>query len=136
VASPGDKTAPLPGGFFHEGPGGVIMFSCDVAMAEISSQYTGLEMTTRAGKRVVLRNLLLLGDKGLKQAQKLISSFQDARADGLRQMEQLRDLLMLLADDQAALREEISDWPLAMYVRVLDEWREVTEMGEAQGSAS
>src|SRR5690606_13936713 len=112
------------------------MVSCDAAMAEISSQYTGPEMPTRTGKRVVLRNLLLLGDKGLEQAQKRISSFQDASAGALRQMEHLRDLLMLLADDQAALREEIADWPLAMYVRALDEWREVSEMGEAQGSAS
>lgn len=113
------------------------MFNCDDAMREISGEYTSMPLKTRAGKTVHLRNLLMLGDEALKTARGVLRSFEGAQdADVLDVMPKMRELLLLLADDKRALEREVADWPIGMYMRVIQAWQEATDMGEASDSAS
>ena len=113
-------------------------FSCASALAEVMTQYEDLPLETRSGKTVKLRNLLMLSDSGLKSATVLLKSFtgSDNDADLTETLPKMRDLLLLVADDTTALKREMQDWPLAMYMNVIDEWQKVTAVGEAQGSES
>ncbi|MBA0054297.1 hypothetical protein E0L36_26630 [Streptomyces sp. AJS327] len=108
-------------------------------MKEAESQYTALELETRAGKPVKLRNLLMLPEAGLASARVILAEFadgdQESDLDSLETIvPRLRDLLLLVADAPAALKKEIEDWPMGMYVRVVDAWQEETQVGEAPGS--
>lgn len=113
-------------------------FSCADALSEVESDYKSMPLKTRSGKDVQLRNLLLLSDEGMQSALTLLGAFGDSKAtsvDGLAQlMPKMRDLLLLLADKPADMRKEVADWPLGMYMKVISEWQDVTEMGEAQPS--
>lgn len=118
--------------------------SCTDLMNEAAAQYEGVELETRAGKTVTLRNLLMLSEDGLKTARVLLGEFakngENKDADSFENIEamvpRLRDLLLLVADDTAALKKEMQDWPLSMYLRAVDAWQETTQVGEAKGSDS
>ncbi|WP_338932637.1 phage tail assembly protein [Streptomyces netropsis] len=111
--------------------------SCTDLMAEAAAEYTALELETRSGKAVQLRNILMLPEKGLKTASVILGKFGESQTEDLEEMvPQIRDLLLLVADDPKALTAEMADWPLGMYVRVVDAWQEETQAGEAQGSDS
>ena len=126
----------LPRGFSFAGTGGTEdMFDCESAMREVAASYTGLPIRTRTGVDVELRNLLLLGTDDLKAAHRLLTSFED-EAGAVDQLERMRTLVVLLASDREEIEREVDDWPLGMYMSVLEAWREVTESGEAQGSES
>lgn len=117
-------------------------FSCDDALSEIRSEYESMPLKTRSGKTVQLRNLLLLGDEGLKSATVILNALQqsddsDGGIDKLTiLLPKMRDLLLLIADKPADLKAEMKDWPLGMYMRVTNAWQEVTELGEASDSDS
>ena len=111
-------------------------FSCDSALAEVQSEYESLPIETRAGKTVQLRNLLMLGEEGLKTAMVLVKSLDSEDSDPTALMPKLRDLLLLVADNPTALKAEMKDWPLGMYMKVSDAWQETTELGEASDSDS
>ncbi|MGK5728182.1 phage tail assembly protein [Streptomyces sp. URMC 124] len=109
-------------------------------MAEATSEYTGLDLETRSGKTVHLRNILMLSDKGLASARVILGRLGDSKTEDLEDLEtlvpQIRDLLLLVADDSQALATEMEDWPLGMTLRVVDAWQEETQAGEAPGSDS
>ncbi|MEV8056572.1 phage tail assembly protein [Streptomyces antimycoticus] len=111
-------------------------FSCADAMAEVENDYKSFELETRAGKSVKLKNLLLLPDAGLKSAMTILGSLDGAKGAGdvSELMPKLRDLLVLVADDTAALKREMADWPVGMAMTVVSAWQEATELGEAQPS--
>lgn len=115
-------------------------FNCADALAEIEKDFTALEMTTRAGKTVKLRNLLLLPDEGLQSAMVILKSLDDAKEGGgtetIGLLPKLKDLLLLVADKPADLKKEMADWPLGMAMQVVQAWQEETELGEAQHSDS
>ncbi len=113
------------------------VLSCADLMAEVAQEYTGLPLETRAGTTVHLRNLLMLPPEGMKSARVLLGAVGDGDAEELETVApQLRDLLLLVADDPKALAREMADWPLGMSVRVISAWQEVTQMGEASDSES
>lgn len=113
-------------------------FSCAEAFAEVSAEYEDMPLTTRAGKALRLRNLLMLSDEGLKTAVTLLGTISGSDMKDIdsltRLMPAMRDLLLLIADKPAELKKEVSDWPLGMYMHVIDEWQKVTQMGEASDS--
>lgn len=106
-------------------------------MAEAAAEFTALPVETRAGKTVHLRNILMLPDDGLKAARAILARFGETGAEELEELvPQIRDLLLLVADDPAALKAEMEDWPLAVFVRAVGEWQEETQVGEAPRSDS
>ncbi|KIZ17328.1 hypothetical protein SNA_15020 [Streptomyces natalensis ATCC 27448] len=106
-------------------------------MAEAAAEYAGLELETRAGESVQLRNILMLPDDGLKAARDILARFGETGAEDLEELvPQIRDLLLLVADDPAALKAEMADWPLAVFVRTVGAWQEETQVGEAPRSDS
>ncbi|KWT60598.1 hypothetical protein ADL21_18270 [Streptomyces albus subsp. albus] len=106
-------------------------------MAEAAAEYAGLELETRAGETVQLRNILMLPDKGLKAARVILARLGENGTDDLEELvPQIRDLLLLVADDAKALKAEMEDWPLGMFVRAVGEWQEETQVGEAPRSES
>lgn len=106
-------------------------------MAETAAEYAGLELKTRAGETLQLRNLLMLPDKGLKSARAILARFGETDAEDLEAMvPQIRDLLLVVADDTAAMKTEMEDWPLGMFVRTVSAWQEETQAGEAPRSDS
>ncbi|MFF2808641.1 phage tail assembly protein [Streptomyces sp. NPDC058000] len=109
--------------------------SCAEMMADAAAEYTALPMETRAGETVHLRNILMLPDDGLKAARAILARFGET---GSKELEELvpaiRDLLLLVADAPAALKAEMEDWPLAVFVRTVGEWQEETQVGEAPRS--
>ncbi len=109
--------------------------SCAELRAEVDTEYTHLELETSAGRTVRIRNLLTLTDSGLKSAQAILSEVSKG-TESLDLIEKFRDLLLLLADDTTALTEELRDWPVGMYVRVVSAWQEATQAGEARDSDS
>ena len=109
--------------------------SCAELMAEAETEYTAMPLKTRAGRTVQLRNLLMLPENGLKSARVILDRF-DEGADLEKMMPQLRDLLMVVADDSKALQAEMEDWPLGMFVRVVTAWQEATQAPEAPESAN
>ncbi|UQA92862.1 phage tail assembly protein [Streptomyces halobius] len=111
--------------------------SCAEMMAEAAAEYAGLDLETRAGKTVQLRNILMLPDEGLKAARVILGKFGETGAEELEELvPQIRDLLLLVADDPAALKTEMEDWPLAVFVRTVGDWQEETQVGEAPRSDS
>ncbi|MGP3940508.1 phage tail assembly protein [Streptomyces sp. 6N106] len=116
--------------------GTTMTFSCADAMAEVENEYQSFELETRAGKTVRLKNLLLLNDAALKSAMTILGSLDTAKEGGdvSELMPKLRDLLLLVADDTAALKKEMQDWPVGMAMSVVSAWQEATELGEAQPS--
>ncbi|MFJ9408578.1 phage tail assembly protein [Streptomyces sp. NPDC101393] len=117
--------------------GTTMTFNCADALAEVETNYRAMEMTTRAGKTVHLRNILLLPDTGLKTAMTILKSLDGKTEEGVTEtLPKLRDLLLMVADDPAALKVEMKDWPLAMAMNVVQEWQKVTDLGEAQPSDS
>lgn len=115
--------------------------SCTSLMAEAQTEYPGLTLDTRSGATVQLRNILMLPQEGLDAAQVVLKSFaadkakKDAEAIG-DVVPKMRDLLLLVADDTDAMAEEMTDWPVGMFVRIVDAWQEATQAGEAEGSDS
>ncbi|MEU7186434.1 phage tail assembly protein [Streptomyces sp. NPDC045369] len=106
-------------------------------MAEAAAEYAGLELETRAGETVQLRNILMLPDKGLKAARVILARLGETSTDDLEILvPQIRDLLLLVADDPAALKAEMEDWPLAVFLRTVGDWQEETQAGEAPRSES
>ncbi|MGW2633816.1 phage tail assembly protein [Streptomyces chattanoogensis] len=111
--------------------------SCAEMMAEAAAEYAGLELETRAGESVQLRNILMLPDDGLKAARAILGKFGETGAQELEELvPQIRDLLLLVADDAKALKAEMADWPLGVFVRTVGEWQEKTQAGEAPRSDS
>jgi hypothetical protein len=112
-------------------------FNCADAMAEVENDYRAMEMTTRAGKTVKLKNVLLLPDTGLRTAMTILKGLDGQSGDGVVDtLPKLRDLLLMVADDPAALKAEMKDWPLAMAMNVVQAWQVATELGEAPRSDS
>ncbi|UQI46717.1 phage tail assembly protein [Streptomyces sp. HU2014] len=106
-------------------------------MAEVESEYVSLPLEPRHGTTVHLRNLLMLPEEDLKKAQVLLRAVGDGGGDDLDTLVPVfRELLLLVADDPAALTAETADWPLGMFVRVVGAWQEVTQVPEAQDSDS
>ncbi|MGG7570375.1 hypothetical protein [Streptomyces sirii] len=100
-------------------------------MAEAAAEYAGLELETRAGETVQLRNILMLPDDGLKAARVILGQFGETGAQELEELvPQIRDLLLLVADDATALKAEMTDWPLGVFVRTVGEWQEETQVGK------
>lgn len=116
--------------------GTTMTFSCDDALKEIESEYTAFPLKTRSGKTVNLRSLLMLGDEGLKTAQVVTSALGDDSGDDLEKLGHMRNLLLLVADQPAVLKAEMKDWPIGMFMRVLDGWQVATALGEAEPSDS
>ena len=110
--------------------------SCSDLMAEAESEYTALPLATRAGGIVHLRNLLMLSPEGLNSARVILDAFGNAEADFTAMLPQMRDLLLLISDGPKVLAKEMQDWPLGMYVRVVEAWQGATQSGEALDSAS
>lgn len=114
--------------------------SCADLMAEAEEQYPGVELETRSGKTLTLRNLMMLSDEGIKSAQTVFDSFQgtDAKEAGAldKMIPKMRDLLLLIASDTTAMKAEIKDWPPSMYLNALGAWQDATQVGEAEGSSS
>ena len=113
-------------------------FSCSDALSEVATEYQDMPLETRAGKTVKLRNLLSLPGEGLKSAMVLLKAFSGATEGGdfADALPKMWDLLLLVADDTAALKKEMADWPLGMYMRVIEAWQEATSLGEAPDSES
>ncbi|WP_405016419.1 phage tail assembly protein [Kitasatospora sp. NBC_00070] len=112
------------------------VLSCSDLLAEVEREYTGLPLETRAGTAVTLRNLLLLPAEGLASARAVLAAISDA-GDDLASLEpKFRDLLLLVADQPKTLAEEMADWPLGLFVRVVTAWQEATQLGEASDSES
>ncbi|WP_431980794.1 phage tail assembly protein [Streptomyces qinglanensis] len=104
-------------------------------MAEAAAEYAGLKLETRAGETVQLRSILMLPDKGLKSARAILARFAETGTDDLEALvPQIRDLLLLVADAPAALKAEMEDWPLAVFLRTVNDWQEETQVGEAPRS--
>jgi hypothetical protein len=118
--------------------GTTMTFNCADALAEVENDFRAMEMTTRAGKTVKLRNMLLLSDEGLASAMTILKSMDGAKETesfiGL--LPKLKDLLLLVADKPADLKKEMADWPLGMAMQAVQAWQEATELGEAQPSDS
>lgn len=113
-------------------------FNCTDAMAEVEKDFRAMEMTTRAGKDVRLKNLLLLSDDGLKAAMVILQSLDAAKESGSAELvgllPKLKDLLLLVCDKPTDLKKEMADWPLGMAMNVVTAWQEATDLGEAQHS--
>ncbi|MFB7643887.1 hypothetical protein ACFC0S_03175 [Streptomyces sp. NPDC056084] len=106
-------------------------------MAETQKEYASVPLHTRAGAEVRLRNLLMLPPDRMKTARILLNAFADSGSSDLDALiPQLRDLLLLIGDNTAALTEEMADWPIGMYVRVINGWQDGTQAPEAPGSAA
>ncbi|MCZ0970778.1 phage tail assembly protein [Streptomyces noursei] len=111
--------------------------SCADMMAEAAAEYEALPLETRAGETIQLRNILMLPDDGLKAARAILARFGETGSEELEELvPKIRDLLLLVADDPAALKTEMQDWPLAVFVRTVGEWQEETQVGEAPRSDS
>ncbi|MEU7200265.1 phage tail assembly protein [Streptomyces sp. NPDC045470] len=111
------------------------VLSCADLMAETATEYASLPLATRAGADVHLRNLLMLPPERMKTARVLLNAFADSGVSDLDAlMPQLRDLLLLVADQPEAMKAEMADWPIGMYVRVIGRWQDVTQAPEAPGS--
>lgn len=110
--------------------------SCADLMAEAQNEYAALPLKTRTGNSVHLRNLLMLPREGLKSARVLLEAFEK-NASNLEELEpNLRDLLLVIADDPKAMDDEMEGWPLGMFVRVVNLWQEATQAPEAPDSDS
>ncbi|MCT2594227.1 phage tail assembly protein [Streptomyces sp. N2-109] len=114
--------------------------SCADMMEEAASKHAGVELETRSGKSVTLRSVLLLDEAGLKSAKAILSSFADAdEGNDLDKVDdmvpKIRDLLLLIANDAAAMKAEMKDWPVSIYIQVVNEWQEGTQTGEAEPSS-
>ncbi|MFI9076064.1 phage tail assembly protein [Streptomyces sioyaensis] len=111
--------------------------SCADLMAEAENEYASLPLSTRQGATVRLRSLLMLAPEGLASARVLLGAFGDGDSTDVEELvPKIRDLLLLVADDPAALKAEVADWPLGVFVRVIGEWQEKTQAGEAPRSDS
>ncbi|ANZ19953.1 phage tail assembly protein [Streptomyces noursei] len=106
-------------------------------MAEAAAEYEALPLETRAGDTVQLRNILMLPSDGLTAARAILARFGETGAEELEELvPKIRDLLLLVADNPAALAAEMEDWPLAVFVRTVGEWQAETQVGEAPRSDS
>ncbi|WP_253916805.1 phage tail assembly protein [Streptomyces sp. MNP-20] len=106
-------------------------------MTEAEAEYAALPLEVRKGGTVQLRNLLMLPPAGLKTARVLLEAFGDADTQDLEELvPQLRDLLLVVCDDTKALKAEMEDWPLGVYLRVVTAWQDVTQAGEVPDSES
>ncbi|MFI1300705.1 phage tail assembly protein [Streptomyces noursei] len=106
-------------------------------MAEAAAEYEALPLETRAGDMVQLRNILMLPSDGLTAARAILAAFGETGSQELEELvPKLRDLLLLVADNSAAMKAEMEDWPLGMYVQVVGAWQEETQVGEAPRSDS
>lgn len=111
--------------------------SCAELMQEAKTEYVSVPLDTRSGKTVDLRNLLMLSPDGMSAARVLLASMEKVNDDDAELLvSRFRDLLLLLADEPRVLADEMDDWPMAMYMRVINAWQEATQMGEAFGSDS
>lgn len=111
---------------------------------EAEDTYPGLPLALDDNTVVTLRNLLRLDDTAQKNANILIESMQGAKQDAsgneaseelAKQKRTIRDLLLLIADNPAALRPELDTWDLAMLLIVMERWTALTQVPEASGSA-
>ncbi|MBH1936499.1 phage tail assembly protein [Streptomyces sp. AV19] len=114
-----------------------IVVSCTDLMDEAQREYGAVSLVTRTGAEVRLTNLLMLSPDRMKTARVLLGAVSKGAASELDEvMPQLRDLLLLVADRPEDLAAEMDEWPIGMYVRVINLWQDGTQVPEAPRSDS
>ncbi|GGX98574.1 phage tail assembly protein [Streptomyces fructofermentans] len=122
--------------------------SIEALQAEAEEKYPGLPLELGGGKTVTLKNILRLSEIAQRNVIVLIDSLKSAdpgdkaaegtdyAADLERQKRIVRDLLLLVADDVAAIKDQVEEWDLGLLLLVMEKWQSVTQLPEASGSPS
>lgn len=106
-------------------------------MQEAQDTYTGLPIELRAGGTATLLNPVMLDDDAREHAVELMAALDSA--DGMSigsQVDAVRQALVAVADDQDAVRTEITDWPVPALLVVLQHYMKAVQLGEASSSSS
>ena len=117
------------------------VISIEDLQRQAEDKYPGLPLKLGDGTVVTLKNLLRLSDTAQKNATILIDSIKDtgdgSTAEQLEHQKRVvRDLLMLVADNPKAMKDEVTTWDLGLLLLVMEKWQEETELPEADGSPS